>query len=50
MLIVALNVRIDAADKVAHGSKGATADALRSNHAEPNLHLVEPGAIGGRVM
>jgi hypothetical protein len=50
MLVVALNIRIDAADEVAHGSKGASPDALRSDHAEPNLHLIEPGAVGGRVM
>lgn len=50
MLIVALDIGVDAMDQVAHGSKATTPDALAADHAEPDFDLVEPGRIGWGVM
>ena len=38
------------ADQVGNGSEDTPTDAVASDHAQPDFHLIPPGRVGGREM
>ena len=40
---------VDPEDEFFHAAEGSASDGLPCNPVEPDLHLVKPGRVGGRV-
>ena len=48
--VVELNVAHDLVDQVGYRTEDATADAIASDHTQPDPDLVEPGGVGWSEM
>src|SRR5258705_10328588 len=50
MAVGILDVVIDFLDQVFHATERSAANGLLRNTVEPDLHLIEPGGIGGSAV
>ena len=50
MLIPMIDILLDATAQIRDRGEGVAANGALSDQAEPTIDLVEPGAVGGRVV
>lgn len=50
VVVVVLDEGVDLVSQLRDRREGSAADGLLGDDAEPALHLVQPGGVGGRVV
>src|SRR3990172_11830382 len=50
VLVMVLNELVDLADQISDAPERSPANGLLGNEVKPDLHLIEPGCIGGGIV